>query len=317
MRFVTCRCFVSAIAERIMRSRSSLTGRPTPEVPLPTNGTTSAQSRRKSQNPPSPSAGAQTGLRVVRAIRHSSDLVLPMAKAILRARHGRLCAGHRVQSPGRGPGAFALAGSQTPAQERGSLRVDGGAYPFKKRTWGKLRMTWVAHDIRDQIVDFVRGWSSAADLRVRQLLHWMGLSSRQYTRWQDRYGHANGSPKPVDRDSELEPWERQAILDFYDRNQLEGYRRLAFMMLDQDVVAVSPSSVYRVLHGAGLLQRWSRPTRKGRGFVQPLAPHQHWHIDFSYLNIGGTFYYLCSVLDGASRFIVAWIIRPSMTQADA
>ncbi len=178
-------------------------------------------------------------------------------------------------------------------------------------------MTWVAHDIRDQIVDFVRGWSSAADLRVRQLLHWMGLSSRQYTRWQDRYGHANGSPKPVDRDSELEPWERQAILDFYDRNQLEGYRRLAFMMLDQDVVAVSPSSVYRVLHGAGLLQRWSRPTRKGRGFVQPLAPHQHWHIDFSYLNIGGTFYYLCSVLDGASRFIVAWIIRPSMTQADA
>src|SRR5437763_1316399 len=30
-------------------------------------------------------------------------------------------------------------------------------------------------------------------------------------------------------------------------------------------------------------------------------PHQHWHIDVSYINIAGTFYYLCSVLDGFSR----------------
>jgi hypothetical protein len=37
------------------------------------------------------------------------------------------------------------------------------------------------------------------------------------------------------------------------KGQLEGYRHLTFMMLDQDVVAVSPASVYRVLAGAGLL----------------------------------------------------------------
>jgi transposase InsO family protein len=36
------------------------------------------------------------------------------------------------------------------------------------------------------------------------------------------------------------------------------------------------------------------------------APHDHWHIDFSYVNVGGTFYYLCSILDGCSRFIVHW-----------
>jgi transposase InsO family protein len=44
--------------------------------------------------------------------------------------------------------------------------------------------------------------------------------------------------------------------------------------------------------------------------------HQHWHIDVSYLNVGGTFYYLCSVLDGFSRYIVNWDIRESMTEAD-
>jgi len=45
----------------------------------------------------------------------------------------------------------------------------------------------------------------------------------------------------------LEDWENKAILDFHAEHPLEGYRRLAFMMLDADVVAVSPSNIYRVL----------------------------------------------------------------------
>lgn len=89
------------------------------------------------------------------------------------------------------------------------------------------------------------------------------------------------------------------------------------MMIDQNVAAASPSSVYRVLAGAGLLDRWNfKPSRKGTGFVQPLRAHEHWHIDVAYLNIGGTFYYLCSVLDGASRAIVHWEIREAMTESD-
>ena len=89
------------------------------------------------------------------------------------------------------------------------------------------------------------------------------------------------------------------------------------MMIDRDIVAVSPSSVYRVLAGAGLLDRWNRkPSKKGTGFVQPIRPHQHWHIDVAHLNLGGTFYYLCSVLDGASRAIVHWEIRESMREVD-
>src|SRR5205823_1444522 len=98
--------------------------------------------------------------------------------------------------------------------------------------------------------------------------------------------------------------------------RLPGGRRLAFMMLDADVAAVSPSSVYRVLKQAGRIERFNgSPSRKGTSFVQPLEPHEHWHVDISYLNICGTFYYLCSVLDGLSRFIVHWEIHESMTEA--
>jgi len=89
------------------------------------------------------------------------------------------------------------------------------------------------------------------------------------------------------------------------------------MMLDQDVVAVSPSSVWRVLGQAGLLAKWNgTPSKKGTGFAQPPAAHEHWHIDVSYINISGTFYYLCSVLDGYSRFLVHWELRASMTEAE-
>jgi putative transposase len=89
------------------------------------------------------------------------------------------------------------------------------------------------------------------------------------------------------------------------------------MMLDADLVAVSPSSVYRVLKDAGLIKAHnSKPSLKGKGFVQPLRPHEHWHVDISYINVAGTFFDLCGLLDGCSRFLVHWEIRESMTEAE-
>jgi putative transposase len=63
-------------------------------------------------------------------------------------------------------------------------------------------------------------------------------------------------------------------------------------------------------------QRRFLPSKKGTGFVQPLVPREHWHVDVCYINVSGTFYYLTSVLDGCSRYIVHWEIRESMTERD-
>ena len=152
---------------------------------------------------------------------------------------------------------------------------------------------------------------------MTHLLNWLGLAPSKYYNWQQRYGKVNEHNALIPRDFWLEDWERQAIIDFHKKNPLEGYRRLTFMMLDQDVVAISPSSVYRVLSSAGLLKRWNnKPSKKGTGFIQPLKPHEHWHIDISYINICGTFYYLCSLLDGCSRTIIHWELREKMTEKD-
>lgn len=73
----------------------------------------------------------------------------------------------------------------------------------------------------------------------------------------------------------------------------------------------------RVLKDADVLGKRNKKTSsKGKGFHQPSGPHKHWHIDISYLNLGGTFYYMCSILDGYSRYIVHWEIREKMTELD-
>jgi putative transposase len=171
--------------------------------------------------------------------------------------------------------------------------------------------------VRDAVVDYVNYWKDRTEFPVKRFFGWLGVREGKFYEWKNRYGKVNEHNGQVPRDWWLEDWEKQAILDFQREYPLEGYRRLCFMMLDRDIVAVSPASVYRVLKAAGVIGRRNvKPSQKGTGFVQPLSPHEHWHIDISYLNIGGTFYYLCSILDGASRFIVHWEIRESMTEAE-
>jgi putative transposase len=171
--------------------------------------------------------------------------------------------------------------------------------------------------MRDEIVDFMNRWSARTEIAISRMTVWLGVGSSKFYNWRSRYGKVNEHNAWVPRDHWLQEWEKRAILDFELGHPLEGYRRLAFMMLDADVVAVSPSSVYRVLKDAGRLAKWNgKPSRKGTGFQQPLKPHEHWHVDVSYINVGGTFYYLCSVLDGYSRSIVHWELRESMKEAE-
>lgn len=176
---------------------------------------------------------------------------------------------------------------------------------------------WVPHDTRDAIVDYLKYWSDRAELPIKILLLWLGLSCSKYQTWKHRYGKVNEHNGQIPRDWWLEPWEREAIIAYHDQHPLEGYRRLTFMMLDDDIVAVSPSTTYRVLKAARRLDRKNNlPSKKGTGFHQPEKAHEHWHVDISYLNLGGTFYFLISILDGYSRSIVHWEIREKMEEQD-
>jgi transposase InsO family protein len=150
---------------------------------------------------------------------------------------------------------------------------------------------------------------------VARFLPWIGIGTSKFHDWKQRFGKVNEHNAWVPRDHWLTPDEKERIRAFARAHPLEGYRQLTFLMLDADEVACSP--VYRVLKNAGLLAGQSpATTKKGTGFVQPLQPHEHWHVDVSHLNIAGTFYFLCTVLDGCSRYLVHWEIREKMQEID-
>ncbi len=112
-------------------------------------------------------------------------------------------------------------------------------------------------------MDFVRRWSEKTEIGAGRFIAWLDITTSKFYDWRERYGKVNEHNGWVPRDFWLEDWEKQAIIGFHLKNPLEGYRRLTFMMLDADIVAVSPTSVWRVLGQAGLLSKWNGKSSKG------------------------------------------------------
>ena len=86
-------------------------------------------------------------------------------------------------------------------------------------------------------------------------------------------------------------------------------------MVDEDVAYVSASSVYRILSDADLFYRWKRSRRSGEKPAEPTVPNERWHTDLMYLRVDDTWYFLVTVLDAYSRYVVHWDLLTTMTAA--
>jgi len=154
-------------------------------------------------------------------------------------------------------------------------------------------------------------------MAITTMLTWLELSTGKYYDWQRRQYMANHHNGIIPKSHWILPCEREAIISYRYQHMEEGYRRLSYMMLDEDIVAVSPSTVYRILKDAGLLAtRWRYEKTRGSGFHQPTRPHQHWHLDITYINFRGTFVYLASLIDGYTRYAVHYELKTSMDALD-
>lgn len=177
---------------------------------------------------------------------------------------------------------------------------------------------WVEPEVRDNVVEFVNFIRLKTDIPLKGITPLLGISSSKYYSWIERKGVENNHNGKTPKEHWCLDWEKEAIIVYAKSHPVEGYRRLTYKMIDDNVVAVSPATTYRILKAAGLLNRWNKVKRssKGGGFDQPTAPHQHWHTDIKYVNYHGTFLFLISVIDGYSRYIVHHELRRSMQQFD-
>jgi transposase InsO family protein len=155
-------------------------------------------------------------------------------------------------------------------------------------------------------------------LLLEDLLRFAGISMRTWREWQTRHGqetrHNNNTPK----NHHLTPEEIMAIVIYCSVHSLKGYRMLCWEMVDRDVAFVSPCSVYNVIKRHNLGKKWAElEEAMKKGFDQPLSVHEQWHIDFSYIRIGGAFYYFLGILDGYSRRLLNWRLCRNMEGLNA
>lgn len=176
---------------------------------------------------------------------------------------------------------------------------------------------WVHQETRDAIVQYIVMITHRTDIPLNHVLGWVGLKKNKYHQWRKRLGEANKHNGKIPRASWLLPWERESIIGYCRNHPGEGYRQLCYRMLDENVVAASPSSIYRVLKSEGMLNRWNAvKSAKKDGFDQPERIHEHWHVDIKYVNFHGTFLFLIIVIDGFSRYIVHHELRMNMEEYD-
>lgn len=158
---------------------------------------------------------------------------------------------------------------------------------------------------------------SQCSLSESALLKLIGLARRKFFDWKNSYGREWKAGFNLPRGHWVQEWEKEAVVDFYTKHDLDGYRRCAYMMMDEDIVYIAPSTVYSILKNHGVMRtRTVKRSKKGTGFEQPLKAHEHWHSDITNVTVGDTVYFLISIIDGYSRSVIEWDLRESMKSQD-
>ena len=162
-------------------------------------------------------------------------------------------------------------------------------------------------------------------LPVRRTLRQLGVPPATFYRWYERL-QAGGPEALADRPSRPDRvWNRipdevrGRIVDLaLDAPELSP-RELAVRFTDEQRYFVSEASVYRLLKAHDLITSPAFIVLKAADrFHSPTtAPNQLWQTDFTYLKvIGWGWFYLSTVLDDFSRYIIAWKLCTSMTAGD-
>lgn len=174
---------------------------------------------------------------------------------------------------------------------------------------------------KGEVIRLVEG----SDLSVRQTLRELQVPRATFYTWYRRYaegGLAALAPQSTAARrhwTRIPPRVRQQVVDLALAVPERTPRELAWQFTDRDGHFLSESSVYRILNAFDLITSPAFVVLSaGRVCQQPTRrPNELWQTDFTYLHVvGWGWYYLSTVLDDYSRYILAWTLRTSMQATD-
>ena len=162
-------------------------------------------------------------------------------------------------------------------------------------------------------------------LPAKQTLDKLGIPKTTFYRWYDRYqkfgdaGLEDRSPHPGRVWNRIPDDVRQQIVDLALEEPELSPRELAVRFTDTEKYFVSEASVYRILKAHDLITSPAFVVIKAADEFKDktTAINQPWQTDFIYLKVTGWgWHYLSTILDGYSRYIVAWKLCTNMKVGD-
>lgn len=146
----------------------------------------------------------------------------------------------------------------------------------------------------------------------RQALMVLGIPKSSYYRWRRGQPDSRDRKRPWNR---ITPNEEDKILAVARESPDLSSRQLAAWITDNESFAVSESTVYRILRREGLVKRQETQLTAAKEYhTKTMRPHQMWATDASYFRVvGWGYYYLVTVMDDYSRFILAWKLQKDMS----
>jgi transposase InsO family protein len=164
-----------------------------------------------------------------------------------------------------------------------------------------------------------------SDLPVKRTLEELSIPRSTFYRWYKRYqvagydGLADQKPGPQQIWNRIPDVVRQQVVELALEYPDKSPRELAWFFTDTEGYFVSESSTYRILKAFDLItspvfqvvtasDKFKNPTKR---------VNELWQTDFTQFKvIGWGWYYLCTVLDDYSRYILAWRLAPTMASTD-
>ncbi|MBU2008374.1 MAG: IS3 family transposase [Chloroflexi bacterium] len=146
----------------------------------------------------------------------------------------------------------------------------------------------------------------------RQALAVLGVPRSTYYRWRQGQPGSGYRGRPWNR---ITPNEERRILAVAREYPELSSRQLSARITDYEGFSVSESTVYRILRREGLVKRLEMQVTAGKEYhTKTTRPHQMWATDASYFRVvGWGYYYLVTVMDDYSRFILAWKLQKDMS----
>ena len=165
----------------------------------------------------------------------------------------------------------------------------------------------------------------SSELGVNRTLKEIGIHKSTFYLWYKRYledGFDGLAPKKRTRNTywnKIPEKIKREVVDLALEHPAESSRSLACMMTDQKEYFISKSSVYRILKARGLMTEpsFSLSSAANEYKDKTTRVHQMWQTDFTYMKIiGWGWYYLSTILDDYSRYIVHWELCTTMNASD-